>query len=54
MLKDQIAKIGIKRALGAKNATICIQFLIELITFCLLGAILEMLLSVGAGTLGFL
>jgi len=44
-VKDRTSIIGIKKAIGAQNQTILIEFLLEAVVLCTLGGLLGMLLT---------
>ncbi len=48
---ERTKEIGIRKAIGAKNAIILRQFLIEAVVLCLIGGIIGIIMGVGAGNL---
>jgi putative ABC transport system permease protein len=48
---ERTKEIGIRKALGAKNSSIRIQFVTEAIIICLIGGIIGILLGMGSGML---
>lgn len=55
-ITERTREIGTRKALGAKNSSIRLQFIIESVVLCLLGGILGILLGIALGSLaaGFL
>ena len=49
---ERTREIGVRKALGAPNSAIRIQFLVESMIICIIGGILGILLGVGFGALG--
>lgn len=49
---ERTKEIGIRKALGAKNSAIRIQFIVEAIIICLIGGIIGICLGAALGTLG--
>lgn len=49
---ERTREIGTRKALGAKNAQIRMQFTVEAIIICLIGGIIGILLGLGLGMLG--
>ncbi|GAB5465724.1 MAG: ABC transporter permease [Candidatus Kapaibacteriales bacterium] len=50
-VKERTREIGIRKALGAKPATITLQFLVETIVLCLIGGLLGIMVSFGVSFL---
>ena len=51
---ERTREIGTRKALGAKNKHIRMQFIVEAIIICLIGGVIGILLGLGLGTLGAL
>jgi putative ABC transport system permease protein len=49
---ERTREIGTRKALGAKNKHIRMQFIVEAIIICLIGGVIGILLGLGLGTLG--
>jgi putative ABC transport system permease protein len=49
---ERTREIGTRKALGARNSAIRIQFIVEAIIICLIGGVLGILLGVALGALG--
>ena len=49
---ERTREIGVRKALGAPNSAIRIQFLVESMIICIIGGILGILLGAGFGALG--
>lgn len=50
-ITERTREIGTRKALGAKNASIRMQFIVESIIICLIGGIFGVMLGIGGGTL---
>lgn len=50
-ITERTKEIGTRKALGAKNSSIRLQFIIESMVLCLIGGILGILLGVGLGAI---
>lgn len=51
-ITERTREIGTRKALGATNSSIRMQFIIEAMIICLIGGIIGVLLGVGLGSLG--
>ncbi len=49
---ERTREIGTRKALGARNSAIRIQFIVEAIIICLIGGVLGILLGIGLGAVG--
>ncbi|MEP7219689.1 MAG: ABC transporter permease, partial [Bacteroidota bacterium] len=50
-VKERTREIGIRKAVGATNANILTQFVVEAVTLCQLGALIGILIGLGMGLL---
>ena len=48
-ITERTREIGTRKALGAKNSSIRVQFIVEAMIICLIGGIIGVILGVGAG-----
>lgn len=48
-VKERTREIGVRKAVGARSGVILVQFLVEALTICQLGAVVGVLLGLGAG-----
>ena len=51
-ITERTREIGVRKALGAKNSAIRVQFIVEAMLICLIGGILGILVGLGLGSLG--
>ncbi len=51
-ITERTREIGVRKALGAKNSAIRVQFVVEAMLICLIGGILGILVGLGLGSLG--
>ena len=51
-ITERTREIGIRKALGAKNSAIRLQFVVEAVLICLIGGVLGILVGVALGSLG--
>lgn len=51
-ITERTREIGTRKALGATNGSIRLQFIVEAVTICLMGGIIGIILGVIGGTLG--
>lgn len=50
-VKERTREIGIRKAIGARNSEILLQFLIEAVVICLFGGLIGTVLSIGTSSL---
>jgi putative ABC transport system permease protein len=50
-VKERTREIGIRKAIGARNSEILLQFLIEAVVICLVGGLIGTVLSIGTSAL---
>ncbi|MBA4687012.1 MAG: ABC transporter permease [Candidatus Galacturonibacter soehngenii] len=51
-ITERTREIGTRKALGAQNSAILMQFIIEAMIICLLGGVIGVILGIGGGMLG--
>ena len=51
-ISERTREIGTRKALGATNGSIRLQFIVEAMVLCLVGGIFGVLLGIGGGALG--
>ncbi len=51
-ITERTREIGTRKALGAPNSSIRIQFIVEAIVICIIGGIIGMVLGIGIGSVG--
>ena len=52
LVTERTREIGTRKALGAKNSHIKVQFIVEAVIICILGGIIGIILGLILGTLG--
>ena len=50
-ITERTREIGTRKALGAPNSSIRMQFIVEAVVICLIGGIIGVLLGIGLGSL---